>query len=247
MVADAAKASTDAINYFGNVQKLYTHFSAAPQRWATLKLHVTVALKSWSDTRWESRINSIEGVRYQASNIREALLEVRDKVTDPLTKVKAQILAEEVGSYRFLICTVVWYDILNHVNHVSKLLQSATMQLDVAVDLLTKAQKSLSSYRETGFASAQASAKDMCEEMNVEAVLKQKRLRSTKKHFAYEAPDDPIADAMKKLETAFFNVVVDTAIGSLKDRFETLGEVRARFGVLLNLKKTGCCGIVQPV
>lgn len=237
MVADAAKASTDAINYFGNVQKLYTHFSAAPQRWATLKLHVTVALKSWSDTRWESRINSIEAVRYQASNIREALLEVRDKVTDPLTKVKAQILAEEVGSYRFLICTVVWYDILNHVNHVSKLLQSATMQLDVAVDLLTKAQKSLSSYRETGFASAQASAKDMCEEMNVEAVLKQKRLRSTKKHFAYEAPDDPIADAMKKLETAFFNVVVDTAIGSLKDRFETLGEVRARFGVLLNLKK----------
>ncbi|XP_034058872.1 zinc finger MYM-type protein 1-like [Gymnodraco acuticeps] len=89
VVADAAKASTDAISYFGNVQKLYTLFSAAPQRWAILKEHLTIALKSWSDTRWESRVNSIEAVRYQAPNIREALLEVRDKVTDPLTKVEA--------------------------------------------------------------------------------------------------------------------------------------------------------------
>ncbi|XP_066959002.1 uncharacterized protein [Macrobrachium rosenbergii] len=77
----------------------------------------------------------------------------------------------------------------------------------------------------------------MCEEMNVETVLKGKRLRSTKKHFAYEAPDEPIADAMKRLGATFFNVVVDTAIESLTDRFKTLGEVRDRFGVLLNFQK----------
>jgi len=54
----------------------------------------------------------------------------------------------------------------------------------------------------------------------MEAVLKEeKELRSTKKHFAYEAPEEPIADAMKRLEATFFNVVVDTAIESLKDRF----------------------------
>ena len=54
----------------------------------------------------------------------------------------------------------------------------------------------------------------------MEAVLKEeKELRSTKKHFAYEAPEEPIADAMKRLEATFFNIVVDTAIESLKDRF----------------------------
>lgn len=100
------------------------------------------------------------------------------------------------------------------------------MQLAVAVDLLTKAKTSLTNYRRTSVASAQASAKDMCEEMKVEAVLKEKRLRSTKMHFAYEASDEPIADAMKRLEATFFNVVVDTAIESLTDRFETLGKVR---------------------
>ena len=236
MISDAATASIDATSYFGTVQKLYNLFSASPQRWAILKDYVTVALKTWSDTRWESRINSIEAVRYQASNIREALLKVRE-VSDPLTKVEAQSLAEEVGSYRFLICTVIWYDILHIVNHVSKLLQSPKMQLDVAVDLLTKAKTSLTNYRRIGFTSAQVSAKDMCEEMNVEAVLKEKRLRSTKRHFAYEAADEPIADAMKRLEITFFNVVVDTTIQSLTDRFKTLGEVRDQFGVLLNFQK----------
>lgn len=40
------------------------------------------------------------------------------------------------------------------------------------------------------------SAKDICEEMNAEAVLQQKRLRSTKHHFSYEAVDEPLSDAL---------------------------------------------------
>lgn len=51
--------------------------------------------------------------------------------------------------------------------------------------------------------------------MNVEAVQKEKRLRSIKNHFAYEAPDEPFINAMKRLETSFFNVVIDTAIEPL--------------------------------
>ncbi|XP_076037808.1 uncharacterized protein LOC143023173 [Oratosquilla oratoria] len=89
LIASITTASIDATSYFGTVQKLYNLFSASPQRWAILKDYVTVALKTWSDTRWESRINSIEAVQYQASNIREALLKVRE-VSDPLTKVEAQ-------------------------------------------------------------------------------------------------------------------------------------------------------------
>lgn len=54
------------------------------------------------------------------------------------------------------------------------------MQQDVAVDLLKKAEGSLAVYRDTGFAAAQTSAKDMCDEMNVVAPLKEKRLRTTK-------------------------------------------------------------------
>ncbi|XP_064120716.1 uncharacterized protein LOC135225315 [Macrobrachium nipponense] len=51
------------------------------------------------------------------------------------------------------------------------------------------------------------------------------------------ASDEPIADAMKRVKAIFFNVVVDTAIESLTDKFETLGEVRHGFGVLLNFQR----------
>lgn len=111
-------------------------------------------------------------------------------------------------------------------------MQSPSMQLDVAVDLLKKTRDSLDSYRSTGFTSAQTTAKEMCDEMNVEAVLKQKRLRTTKRQFGYEAPDEPIGDA--KMENTVFYVVVDTALSSLDERFQTLGEVNGKFGVLLN-------------
>uniref|UniRef100_UPI00358EB2DD zinc finger MYM-type protein 1-like n=1 Tax=Myxine glutinosa TaxID=7769 RepID=UPI00358EB2DD len=185
VVADAAKNSIDATSFFGNVYKIYTLFSAAPQRWAILKRHVTIT----------------------ASGIRDALLEVREKATDAITKIEAQSLAEEVGSFRFQICTVVWHDVLSKINTVSKLLQSSAMQLDVAVNLLESTKSHLLSYRNDGFAAAQASAKD-----------------------AYE----PVSDALKRLETTFFNVVVDSAIASLDDRFETLGQVKSKFGVLPN-------------
>jgi hypothetical protein len=59
-------------------------------------------------------------------------------------------LSEEVGSYLFSICTVVWYDIWSQIQHVSKLMPSPRMHVDVAVRLLRKTERGLSNYRATG-------------------------------------------------------------------------------------------------
>lgn len=55
------------------------------------------------------------------------MLEVREKTNDFMIRIEAQSLAEEIGSFRFQICTVVWYDILSKIDTVSKLLQSVNM------------------------------------------------------------------------------------------------------------------------
>lgn len=142
----------------------------------------------------------------------EALTEVRDKANYPAVRIEAQSLAEEIGSSRFKICTVVWFDILSNINIISKLLQSANMQLDVAVNLIDKTKASLLKYRDTGFSDAQSKAKEVCENMNVEAVLKQKRLWNTKRQFGYEAANETVTAALKRMEITFFNVVADTTI-----------------------------------
>lgn len=63
---------------------------------------------------------------------------------------------------------------------------------------------------------------------------KEKRLRNSKRHFSYEAPDEPMTDALKNLEVNFFNIVVDSAVTSMDERFETLNQVKSKYGVLLN-------------
>ena len=89
---------------------------------------------------------------------------MRETSADPVVRVEVQSLAEEI---RFSICTAIWYDILNQIQHVSKLLLSPSMQLDVAIDLLKKTRDFMACYRTTGFSGAQTTAKEMCEEMNV--------------------------------------------------------------------------------
>ena len=87
------------------------------------KKHVNITLKMWSDTRWESKIKSVEPLRYQAAAVRDALIEVKDHTKDSVIKIEADSLSEEVGSYRFAICSVVsWYDLLCQIQHVSKLM-----------------------------------------------------------------------------------------------------------------------------
>lgn len=112
-----------------------------------LKQHVNITLRLWSETWWESRVTSIEPLQYDTDKVREAMTEVRDEANESDVRIEAQSLAEEIGSSRFQICTVVWFDILSYINHTSKLLQSSTMQLGVAVDVIDKTKASLVKYR----------------------------------------------------------------------------------------------------
>ncbi len=114
-------------------------------------------------------------------------------------------------------------------------MQSPNMHVDLAVSLLKKTEQGFQSYRASGFVTAQIAAKDICDKINVEAVLKQKRLRSTKCHFSYKSHDEPFRDALRKLEVGFFNVVVvDAAMSAITERFSTLENVGNKFGVLTN-------------
>lgn len=85
-------------------------------------------------------------------------------------------MAEEVVSFRFQICAVVWRGVLSKINTVGKLLRSSTMQLDVAVHLLESTKSHLLSYGNDGFAAAQPYAKDACEETHVETAFKEREI-----------------------------------------------------------------------
>ena len=52
--------------------------------------HFNVTLKSWSDVKWKSRLQSVAAVRHQAKEIQDALLEARQTVNDPAAIIETQ-------------------------------------------------------------------------------------------------------------------------------------------------------------
>jgi hypothetical protein len=81
VVNDAAMSSRDAVSFFGVVQIIYVFLSTSPCWWSVLKKHVSqLTEKLLSDTRWESRIDSIRPFRYQAREIYDALRDISQEI-----------------------------------------------------------------------------------------------------------------------------------------------------------------------
>uniref|UniRef100_A0A453S1J4 DUF4371 domain-containing protein n=1 Tax=Aegilops tauschii subsp. strangulata TaxID=200361 RepID=A0A453S1J4_AEGTS len=82
-LSDMAKSCGKAVTFFGVVQRIYILFSSSTKRWQLLLDHVPkMTVKSLCNTRWESRIKSVQAIRYQAPELRKALLELKRTSTD---------------------------------------------------------------------------------------------------------------------------------------------------------------------
>ncbi|XP_020159441.2 uncharacterized protein [Aegilops tauschii subsp. strangulata] len=76
-------------------------------------------VKSLCNTRWESRIKSVHAIRYQAPELRKALLELkRTSTDDPKTKSDAKSLASALEKFEFILGMVIWHDVLFTVNMI---------------------------------------------------------------------------------------------------------------------------------
>ena len=79
----------------------------------------------------------MKAIKFQALEIRNALLQLTKTSEDPKTNSEADCLAPyEIESFEFLLAMTIWYDILFVVNSVSKNLQLKNMHIDVAIDQL---------------------------------------------------------------------------------------------------------------
>ena len=153
VVNDSAKCCMEATAFFDLVQRIYVYFSASTRRWEVLLRHVThLTVKPLSDTRWESRVDALKPLRYQLGNVYDALIEISEDNTSSgssanSSRLDAETLAKGVKSFKFIVCLVVWYDILFEVNLSSKQLQEKEFDITDALNQLQETKQYLLQWR----------------------------------------------------------------------------------------------------
>ncbi|ONM20766.1 General transcription factor 2-related zinc finger protein [Zea mays] len=182
-LCDMEKSCGKAITFFGIVQRIYVLFSGSTKRWNVLLKHVpSSTVKPLSNTRWESRIKRVIAIRYQAPEIRSALYEIRH-AKEPKDISDEKGLFDVLGSFEFLLSMVISHDILFSVNKVSKKLQAPTMCIDSTLDLIQGMMEYFEKYRNEGFSVCLNIAKDIANDMGVNASFPVKRKVVRKKRF----------------------------------------------------------------
>ncbi|XP_042423377.1 zinc finger MYM-type protein 1-like [Zingiber officinale] len=184
-LCDIANCCPQAMSFFGVIQRIYKLFSSSTKRWKIFKHHMEgLTLKPLSQTRWESHVESVRPIKEQISKIRDALLDLADMGDDPTGKSEAESLAtHDLENFEFLVGLVIWYKLLHSVNIVSKILQAEDVDIDVAIKHIKGLMLNFEEYREHGFEKAVNEAKQMANELGIEASFKEKRYSSLQSRF----------------------------------------------------------------
>ncbi|XP_074373642.1 uncharacterized protein LOC141713991 [Apium graveolens] len=206
-LCDAANSCVKAISFFGVVQRIYTLFSSSSKRWKILLDNVSgLTVKSLCNTRWERQIKSAKAIRFQASQIRLPLLELKESSNDPKLVSEAESLISFIESFEFLLGIVIWHDILFSVNM----------------------------YREEGFVSSIKVVKEIAIDMDIEPTFPIKRCALRKKQFDENDDGEEVRTIEESFRIDFFVRLVDIAISSLRSRFEQLHAFESVFGFLFD-------------
>lgn len=236
VIADAAKSSVKSVSLFGILQRLFVLFSGLTKRWEVISKHIEgLSLKKVCETRWESRVSSLAAVRFNYTSVRDALQNLHEESNESVPASEALSLIQNMEQFEFIVTIVVWYDILFQVNIVSKAMQSETMDLPNASQLLKNCSEFVKQYRHS-FSSTIITAKEIASLAEINPVFKAVRSRRKKRSFEYEAVDETPTDPEELYKMNVFYPMIDTIENTLVTRFQQLSKFNDTWSFLYKIK-----------
>lgn len=93
-------------------------------------------MKSLSNTRWSAHADSVKSIHQNYNKLMEALLTINESESfETKARAEAGNLLSKMETFEFALQTIMWDQILQRMNAVSKSLQSATITLDTCSEL----------------------------------------------------------------------------------------------------------------
>ena len=113
-------------------------------------------------------------------------------------------LLKEIQSVEFILATVIWYDLLQETNKISKVLQKKDMHMDLAISLLNGLKGFFLHCRVNGFETSLEIAEKIAQDNDIDVQFKEKRICKKKRLFNYEGEDSPISNGKEEFRIKFF-------------------------------------------
>ncbi|GFT93185.1 zinc finger MYM-type protein 1 [Trichonephila clavipes] len=164
----------------------------------------------------------------------ECVNELKNKSDDSETLSDCDAVLNEMFRFEFIVAIHVWYEVLLRVNNISKLWQSAQVNLKIAIDTLRSFCSWIQEFRNTGFDNSVAQARLFVEKstFEIESQFKEKRTARKKRMFGYEHIDEPIQSFEMQYRVNFFNTMIDAIIVDTECRFKALNGYFEQFGFI---------------
>lgn len=153
VLVDSVKAIPEATQFFALLESLYVFMSTTKAHAVFLQkqrdLHPekqTRELKRLSDTRWACRHAAVNSICYTFDAILETLGEIAED-SDGIKSTQANGLRLQVKSFKFILCLIIFDKVLSITKGLSDVLQSTSLDLAKAADLVAGTIETLEDLR----------------------------------------------------------------------------------------------------
>ncbi|KAF0704663.1 zinc finger MYM-type protein 1-like [Aphis craccivora] len=216
VISDAAKSTREILSFFETVQDVYNFFSSSAPRWSQLALGEEessklrkITLKKVCATRWEAHHNALFSLKQRFVDILKAFTRVQLTSTKKDEINTATALKKKLESAEFVLLLCTWEKILKSLFVVSKILQSVSIDLQQAFELLKNAHAEISKLRDE-YDTFVDNFKTVCKFWNVPFMFLHKRQRfATKFHDEFDS-DKRLTVTEDNFKVTIFNPLIDT-------------------------------------
>lgn len=228
---DAAKCCPEAVKFFGIVQKCYNIFSSSPQRWKILLDNIPCSLHTISDTRWSARREAVKPFSSHLPGLVKAIDEVLALNIPPETVTDLKGIKKYITSFKGILMASIWYKILTPIDNTNIVLQARNATLDVELKNIENLKTNLCNLRDQ-WDSILQECKLIAENLAWDSSLQQARAPGgcrTKDFLIHQSEET-------KFKISVFYFILDSVIGGLQHRFNSVQKINDRFSFLWSFR-----------
>lgn len=177
-----------------------------------------VVLKTLNPTRWAGRFDAVYALKNRFIDVLKSLSRIILTSNKSKERTKAENLKSKLENFEFVLLLVLQCKILGMINLVSKALQSESIELLCAHQMLEKVMLEITELRQN-FEIIKIEALNICNLWGIRTEFQQKRLRKVKKHFDELCQDERLEEPEANFKATVFNPVMDTLFTQIHSRF----------------------------